>query len=79
MDWRGILDWKWNSEKPFVFDKVVLDKTLGTQKAREIWARFDRRLDLWESGTHTGLVGDALEEGRSREGCVSIIHEEEEY
>ena len=57
---------------------VVLTKTLGSHKAREIMARIDRLVDLWERGIHAGLVGDVLEEGRAREGRVKRRVEEEE-
>ena len=43
---------------------MVLTKTLGACKDREIQARIDRRLDLWERDIHAGLVGDVLAEGR---------------
>ena len=41
-----MLDRKWNSKRPLVFDHVVLTKTLGAHKAREIQERIDSRLDL---------------------------------
>ena len=69
-EWRGVLNDKWNSDKPIVFSYVVLTRTLGDCKAREIRARIDRQLNFWERGIHAGLVGNALVEGRSREGCV---------
>ena len=69
-EWRGVLNQKWNYEIPLVFAHVFLTSTLGACKAREIWANINRRLDLWERGIHTGLMGDALEEGRDRKGCV---------
>ena len=65
VEWKLVLNQKWNSERPLVFTHVVLKKTLGAHKAREIWERIDRRLDLWERGINAGLVGDALSEGRS--------------
>ena len=71
---NGVLDRKWNSEQPLVFAHVVLTKTLGARKAREIQSRINRWLDLWDRGLHSGLVGDALTEGRSRNDCVSRRH-----
>ena len=65
-DWRGVLDQKWNFKRPLFFAHVVLTKNLDACKARDIWARIDRRLDLRERGTHAGLAEDALTEGRSR-------------
>ena len=43
---RGVLDRKWNSERLLIFSHVVLTKTLGACKAREIQARIDHCLDL---------------------------------
>ena len=43
-----------------------MTKTLGACKAREFRARINIQLDLWERDIYTGLVGDALEEGRSQ-------------
>ena len=62
-EWRLVLDWKWNSERPLIFSHAVLAKTLGAHKAREIRARIDRQFDLWKRGIHTGLVRYALVEG----------------
>ena len=77
-EWRGLLNWNWNSEINLVFANVVLTKTLDARKAREIWARIDRRLDLWEKKIYAGLVGYALTEGRAQEGRIKRHVEEEE-
>ena len=55
---------------------MVLTKTLGAHKVREIWARISRRIDLWDRGIHRGLVWDALTEYMAREGCVKRHKEE---
>ena len=65
-EWRGVLDRSWNSEIPLVFAHVVLAKALGIRGARDIRARLSRRMDLWEWGLHTGLVGDTKAEGVAR-------------
>ena len=57
-EWWGVLSWIWNAERPLVFALVVLTKMLGVRRAREIWARITRRMDLWERGQYAGLVGD---------------------
>ena len=44
---------------------MVLTKILGAHKARGIWARIDRQLDLLEREIHAVLVGDLLVEGRA--------------
>ena len=73
-----MLDQKRNSERPLFFAHVVLTKTLGAHKAREIRAMINRQLDLWERGMHAGLVEDALTESRAQEGHVERRAEEEE-
>ena len=58
-EWRGVLILSWNSKIPLVFTHVVLTKTLGVRRSRDIQASITRRMDLWERGQHAGLVGDA--------------------
>ena len=45
-EWRGVIVRSWNSERPLVFAQVVLTKTLGVRRAREIQARIMRQMDL---------------------------------
>ena len=40
--------------------------------------KIDHRLYVWERGTHAGLVGDVLAEGRAREGRVKRSDKKEE-
>ena len=63
-----MINHKWNFERPLVFAHVVLTRTLGACKARDIQARIDCRLDLWERGVYAVLVGSVLAECRDREG-----------
>ena len=58
---------------------MVLIKTLGDHKAREIQARIDCQFDLWERSIHAGLVGYVLAEGRAQEGRVKRRVEEDVY
>ena len=73
-----MLNRKWNAERPLIFSHVVLTRTLGARKDREIQVRIDRQLDLWERGIHAGMVGDALAEGRAREGHIKQHDKEED-
>ena len=68
VEWQGVIDWSWNSDRPLVFAHVVLTKTLGVRRVQEIWAQITRRMDLWERGLHADLVGDTEAEGAAREG-----------
>ena len=76
---RGVLDRIWNTERPLVFAHVVLTKTLGVRRARDIWERITMRMDLWERDLHAGLVGDAEAEGKAREVRSASGGEEEDY
>ena len=75
-EWWGVLVRTWNSERPLVFAHSVLTKMLGFRKARDIWTRITRWMDIWERGLHVGLVGDTDAEGDSREGRASSGGEE---
>ena len=77
-EWRGLLDWKWNSEQPLVFVHVVLKRTKGACNVRETQARINRRLDLWEKDIQVILLGSALVDKRPREVHVAKSNEEEE-
>ena len=67
-EWRGVLIRSWNSKRPLVFVHVVLKKTLGVRREKEIRATITRRVDLWEKGLYAGLVGDSEAEGDASEG-----------
>ena len=67
-EWRGVLGRSWNYERPLVFAHVVLTKTLGVRRAREIRAWLTRKMDLWERGLHASLVRDDEAEGSAWEG-----------
>ena len=56
----------WNSNTFIVFSHVVLTKTLGVRRAKEILAQITRQMDLWERGLHSGLVWYANAEGSTR-------------
>ena len=63
---------------PLVFSHVVLTKTLGVRRAKEIRARITRRMDLWERVIHAGLVWDAEAEGSTSELRAASGGEEED-
>ena len=50
----------WNSERPRIFSPIVLTKTLGVCRDIDIRARTTRRMELWERGLHTGLIGKLI-------------------
>ena len=51
-------------------------KTFSVRREKGIQARITRRMDLWERGIHTGLVGDAEAGGAAREGRAASGGEE---
>ena len=77
-DWRGVLRRSWNSKIPLFFAHVVLTKMFGVRQDRYIWARITRRMDLWERGQHTGLIGEAEAEGDAKEVRAASGGEEED-
>ena len=58
VEWHRVLGWNWNSKRHLVFSHVVLTKTLGVRRAREIREWITRQMDLWERDLHARLVGD---------------------
>ena len=78
VEWQGVIDRSWNSERPLVFAHFVLKKTLGVCTAREIRVWITRWMDLWEKGLYVGLVGDAEAEGDARESRAASGGKEEE-
>ena len=78
-EWRWVLGRLWNSERPLVFTHVFLTKTLGVCRDKEIRSQITRKMELWERGLHTGLVGDAEAEEVAREvRSASGVEEEDE-
>ena len=75
---RGVIGSSCNSERPLVFAHVILTKTFGVRRDREIRAQITRRMDLWERGLHVGLMRDAEAEGAAREGRAVSGGEEED-
>ena len=57
-EFRGARDRQWNSERPLVFASVILQKTPGVRRAKDIRSRLTKRMDLWDKGCHIALVDD---------------------
>ena len=57
----------WNSNRPLVFEHIVLTKMLGIHYDWEIWERISQHMDLWDKGLHKGLMGNIDSEGAARE------------
>ena len=63
---------------PFSFAHIILTKTLGVRRTKEIRARINRRMDLLERGIHAGLVGGSKAEGAARKVRAASGREEED-
>ena len=58
LEFRGIRDRRWNSERTMIFAAVILQKAKGVTKAKDIRARLKSRLDLWDQGGPIALIDD---------------------
>ena len=74
----GVLNRSWKYERPLVFSHVILTNTLVISRARYIWSRISRRLELWDRGLYAGLVGDTDVEVDDREVRAARVVEEED-
>ena len=77
-EWRGVISRSCKSERPLLFAHVVLTKTLGVRRARDIQARITKRMELWERRQHSVLIGEAEAEGAAREGRAAFSGKEED-
>ena len=62
----------------YCISHIVLMKTLGVCRAKEIRAWITRQMDIWKRGLHAGQVGDAEAEGAARERRAARGGEEED-
>ena len=63
-EFDGVLDRRWNSERPLVFIAVVLQKTPTCRRARDVRTRLSLRMDHWERNRIGALVDDTIAELR---------------
>ena len=77
-EFNGVRARKWNSERPIIFAPIILRKTTGVYKARDIRTRITRRLNEWEKGNHAALVADTIDEALSNIKSKTIPPEESE-
>ena len=77
-EWLGVINWRWNSNRPLIFDHIVFSKTIGVCRAQEICMQIRRRMDLWEGGIHMGMEIYTEVERMDRERRTSREEEEED-
>ena len=66
LEFLGVRERKWNSERPLVFVATILQKTPGVRRAKDIRRRLARRMDLWDQGVHSALIDDTEDELKFR-------------
>ena len=69
---QGVHGISWKSKRPLIFTHVILTKTSGASKAKEICTMISRWLELWEEGQYAGLIGDTKAKGADWEGLVGL-------
>jgi hypothetical protein len=58
----GVIDRRWNSEKPLVFLACILRRRQGCIRSKDIRRRIENRLELWEDGKFNALVQNTVNE-----------------
>jgi ribosomal protein L16 Arg81 hydroxylase len=67
--WQGVRKRKWNSERPLMFAKLILQTTPDVKKSKDVRSRLDLRMELWERGRIRARINDVFTPtGASREG-----------
>ncbi len=61
-EFRGVIEWKWNSKRALIFAACVLWKSPGVICTRDIKCRVERRFTLWIGGQYDALVQDIVGE-----------------
>ena len=56
LEWKGVRQRKWNSERPLLFPMMILCKHPSVTKTKDIKACLSHRLDLWESEKFDALA-----------------------
>lgn len=65
-EFRGVRERRWNSERPLVFQAVVLQRRKGVTAAKDIRSLLQQKMDLWDKGKIPTLLADMEAESRLR-------------
>ena len=76
---RGVRERQWNSERIIVFPAVILYKAAGITAAKDIRARIESRIKLWDEGRYSALIEDMEVEAALRRGPPVEKSEEETF
>jgi hypothetical protein len=60
--WKGVRLRDWNSERPLMFAKLILQTTTDVRKSKDVRAQLDLRMELWERGRIRALINDVIAE-----------------
>ena len=58
-EFLGVRERKWNSERPIVFQMVILQTEQPVRRMKDIRKLLNDRLDLWDQGMYTALANHA--------------------
>ena len=59
---KGVRERKWNSERPMMYAKLILQTTPDVKKSCDIRTGLDLRMTLWEQGRIRALIDDVIAE-----------------
>ena len=59
---QGVRHRKWNSERPLMFTKLILQTMPDVKKSKDIRSRLELRMELWEQGRIRALLDDVIAE-----------------
>jgi hypothetical protein len=79
-EFQGVVERKWNSERPIVFAADILQKQAGVSRAKDIRARLMSRMDIWDQGRRYKalLVDDTIVQMRMRPTVTGVRNAESE-
>jgi hypothetical protein len=60
--WQGVCHRKWNSERPLMFAKLILQTSLDVKTSSDVRARLELRMGLWEQSRIRALLDDIIVE-----------------
>jgi hypothetical protein len=66
--WQGVRHRKWNSERPLMYAKLILQTTPDVKTSSDVRARLEMRMEIWEKGRIRALLDDVIAEVGARKG-----------
>jgi hypothetical protein len=78
--WVGVIQRCWNSERPLVFQAVILCRIRGISRFHDVKPIVWGRLDAWDAGRYVALVKEVEEANLNSSGGgrqVEVHHQDE--